>query len=129
MTEPGVLTRALVAETRLEVLLPRDHPLSTAGGVDLDSVRDARWIDAPDLRCWVPGATPPTATGRLRYRGTDLSLLARLVARGHGLALLPRGLAPDTAGVARLLLRTPDVVHRTELLVPRGRTEVLAALT
>ncbi|EXG81224.1 LysR family transcriptional regulator [Cryptosporangium arvum] len=128
VTEPGVLTRALIAETRLEVLLTADHPLATAGGVDLDSVRDARWIDAPDLRCDVPGAAAPTTTGRLRYRGTDLSLLARLVARGHGLALLPSGLAPETAGVARVPLVRPDVVHRTELLVPRGRADQLSAL-
>ncbi|WP_344653484.1 LysR family transcriptional regulator [Cryptosporangium japonicum] len=128
LTEPGVLTRALIAETRLEVLLTADHPLADADGLDLDSMRDARWIDAPDLRCDVPGTAAPSVTGRLRYRGTDLGLLARLVARGHGLALLPRGLAPDTPGVARVPMVHPDVVHRTELLVPRGRAEYLGAL-
>ncbi|TQS44006.1 LysR substrate-binding domain-containing protein [Cryptosporangium phraense] len=57
VTEPGVLTRCLVSEVRLLVLLPADHPLATLGRLDLESIRDARWIDAPDLRC-DPGRIP-----------------------------------------------------------------------
>ena len=118
-TEPGLFARHLVREVALEVLLPADHPLAGAGGVDLDVLRDARWLDAPHLRCdpsVVPGAWSPRPPGRVRYQGLDLATVTRLVAEGFGAALLPCGAAPRDVRVVGVPLRRPDVVHRTELL-------------
>lgn len=129
--EPGVLRRYRVAEVPLEVLLPAGHPLAGAPGVDLDALRDAHWLDAPALRCdpsLVPGGPPPATAGRLRYLGHDLTAVVRLVAGGHGLALLPAGAALDHPLVRRLAVRRPDVVHRVELLTLPARSAELAAL-
>lgn len=130
-TEPGLLHRQLVAELPMEVLLPAGHPLAGAGGVDLVMLRDALWLDAPLLPgdpSSVPGAARPRSGGRLRYLGWDLATVARLVASGFGLALLPAGSAPDVVGLARVVVRSPQVVHRSELLTVRGRVGTAAAL-
>jgi DNA-binding transcriptional LysR family regulator len=80
----------------------------------------------------VPGADHPPdpggAGGGLRYRGRDLAVLVRLVAAGHGLALLPTGAALDHPAVRRVPLRQPAVVHRTELLLVPGRVDELRGL-
>ncbi|TQS44005.1 hypothetical protein [Cryptosporangium phraense] len=55
-------------------------------------------------------------------------MLARLVADNQGLALVPTGRVPAVPGVTALPLHTPDVVHRTELLVPRARADSFAPL-
>jgi DNA-binding transcriptional LysR family regulator len=130
-TEPGVLARHPVTEVPLEVLLPIGHPLVAGAGLDLATLRDAHWIDAPELRCdpsVVPGATPPDRPRGVRYRGRDVSVLVRLVAEEHGLALLPAGLALEHPRVHRVPLRRPDVVHRTELLLVPGRADELRNL-
>jgi DNA-binding transcriptional LysR family regulator len=133
--EPGTLTRRLVAEEPLVVLLPRDHPLAGVGTLALDAVRDALWVDAPRLRCGpdaVPGARTDPTPARLRYDGTDVAAVTLLVAAGHGLALLPADLAPQHPAVAHVALRD-RLVHRVELLVVPGRAassaRLLSALT
>jgi DNA-binding transcriptional LysR family regulator len=126
LTEPGVLARHPVAEVGLEVLLPAGHPLAGCAGLDLATLRDAHWIDAPHLRCdpsVVPGAERPASRRGLRYQGRDLAVLVRLVAEERGMALLPAGLALAHPGVHRVPLTRPRVVHRTELLVVPGRQD------
>jgi hypothetical protein len=115
-----------VAEVGLEVLLPAGHPLAGCAGLDLATLRDARWIDAPHLRCdpsVVPGAERPASRRGLRYQGRDLAVLVRLVAEERGMALLPAGLALAHPGVHGVPLTRPRVVHRTELLVVPGRQD------
>lgn len=129
--EPGVLARHLVAEQPLRVLLPAGHPLAGSAGLDLASLRDAHWVDAPLLRCdpgAVPGHPPVPATGRLRYDGDDAAGLVRLVAHQLGLALLPEGLLVGHPGVAAVPLRSPAVVHRVELVHLPGRAEAVRPL-
>lgn len=124
-TEPGVLARRLVSEQPILVLLPTEHPLAPCAEVDLAMVRDARWIDAPHLRCdpsVVPGPTDPPTTGRLRYDSFDVAGLVRLVAHHLGLALLPQGLLVRHPGVVAVPLRAPSLRHRVELLHLPGRT-------
>ncbi len=129
--EPGVLARHLVAEQPLRVLLPAGHPLAGSAGLDLASLRDARWVDAPLLRCdpaAVPGHPPVPTSGRLRYEGDDVAGLVRLVAHQLGLALLPEGLLVDHPGVAAVPLRSPAVVHRVELVHLPGRADAVRPL-
>ena len=124
-SEPGVLTRRLVSEQPVLVLLPAAHPLAGCTAIDLAVLRDARWINAPHLRCdpgVVPGRPDPPATGRLRYDSHDLAGVFRLVAQHLGLALLPRGLLVGHPGVVAVPLRSPDLRHRVELLHLPGRT-------
>ena len=123
-TEPGVLTRRLVSEQPILALLPAAHPLAGCAEVDLAMLRDARWINAPHLRCdpgIAPGRSDPPATGRLRDDSYDLAGLFRLVAHLLGLALLPRGLLVHHPGVVAVPLRTPALRHRVELLHLPGR--------
>lgn len=54
----------------------------------------------------------------LTCEGGDLRLLIALVAAGHGLALLPAGLARHP-GLVEVPVRAPRIVHRTDLLHPR----------
>ena len=124
-TEPGVLVRRLVSEQPILALLPVAHPLAGCADVDLAVLRDARWINAPHLRCdpgIVPGSTGSPATGRLRYDSHDLAGLFRLVAHHLGLALIPQGLLVHHPGVAAVPLRSPALRHRVELLHLPGRT-------
>jgi DNA-binding transcriptional LysR family regulator len=99
-----------VAERPIRVVMPRAHPLAGREGLDLDDLSTARWIDAPDLSL-------PVRPGRasLRYTGTDLGGLTRLVAAGHGLAVLPQGATRDE-GIAEVRLTSPRLVHRIELV-------------
>jgi DNA-binding transcriptional LysR family regulator len=125
--EPGVLTRRLVSEQPLVALLPAAHPLAGCSEVDLAMLRDARWINAPHLRCdpsVIPGQSDSPATGRLRYDSHDLAGLVRLVAHHLGLALLPQGLLVQHPGVIAIPLRSSSIRHRVELLYLPGRTTI-----
>ncbi|MET9268487.1 LysR family transcriptional regulator [Kribbella sp. NPDC003557] len=87
-------------------------------GLALGDLADARWIDAPDLAAPLPALRAAAGSDALRpaftYNGTDLHTLLRLIASGHGLAVLPQSaITPDLAAVP---LTTPRLVHRTELL-------------
>jgi DNA-binding transcriptional LysR family regulator len=132
VTEPGVLARHLVDEQPLLVLLPTDHPLAGCADLDLAGLGDARWIDAPHLRCdpgAIPANPPAPTTARQRYDGYDVTGLLRLVAHRLGLALLPRGLLVHHPGVTAVAVRRPAVLHRVELLHLPGRAGAVRALT
>ncbi|MBW5486675.1 LysR family transcriptional regulator, partial [Streptomyces bambusae] len=60
----------------------------------------------------------PGRAAALRYDGTDTRALCALAAAGHGLALLPRGVAESAAAGVAVPLAAPRLVHRTELLAP-----------
>jgi DNA-binding transcriptional LysR family regulator len=120
LPDVGPLTVTGVAEERLVVALPPDHPLAARAGLRLADLIDADWLDAPDAA--TPLADLRTVAGpdgfrpSLTYRGTDVTTAAHLVAAGHGLALLPTSALPTHPTTAAVPLVSPNVVHRTELL-------------
>jgi DNA-binding transcriptional LysR family regulator len=136
LPDVGPLTATGVAEERLVVALPLDHPLAGRAGLRLADLIDADWLDAPDAA--VPLADLHTVAGpggfraSLTYRGTDVATLACLVAAGHGLALLPTAALPTHPATAGVPVTAPNVVHRTELLhatpVPPSVPPLVAAL-
>jgi len=142
LTNAVQLRTTPIAHEPLAVALPHNHPLATrttqpdphpnrasAGrpdlassrvrrGVSLGDLADARWIDAPDLAAPLPALRAAAGSDALRpaftYNGTDLRTLLKLIAAGHGLAVLPQSaVTPDLAAVP---LTTPRLVHRIELL-------------
>ncbi|MEV0590277.1 LysR family transcriptional regulator [Nonomuraea cavernae] len=125
LPDVGPLATVGVAEERLVVALPADHPLAGRAGLRLADLVDAHWLE-----------TTLCPLGRLRelagdgfrpglaYTGDDVHTVANLVAAGHGLTLLP---ASAGWGVP---LSAPRLVHRVELLhgaLPPGPAADLAA--
>jgi DNA-binding transcriptional LysR family regulator len=137
LPDVGPLTVTGVAEERLAVALPPDHPLAARAGLRLADLVDADWLDAPDAA--VPLTDLRAVAGgdhfhpSLTYRGTDVATVACLVAAGHGLALLPAAALPTHPATAAVPLTAPNVVHRTELLhatpVPRPVPPLKSALS
>jgi len=115
----GTLRTTAVAHEPLVVALPSDHPLAGRKRLSLHTLVDARWIDAPDLAAPLGDLRAATESDALRaaltYHGTDTLTLLELVAAGHGLAVLPSSITP-LPGVSTVLVDTPRLVHRTELL-------------
>ncbi len=104
-------------EEPLAVAAPLDHPLS-GHAIQIEVLVDARWIDAPGI-CAPLSELSAIARAEgfrsaLAYEGSDVNGLLSLVAAGHGLALLPERAL--NGGVARLPVRGPALVHRTEWL-------------
>jgi DNA-binding transcriptional LysR family regulator len=127
------LTTRGIGEEPVCVLLPSSHPLARRPGLRLGDLADARWLDAPGAG--LPLAHLPTASRgprlrtALRYEGTDLHTLTTLAAAGHGLTVLPRGIATGVPGTVAVPLVEPRLVHRTELVhggVLRGAAAALA---
>jgi DNA-binding transcriptional LysR family regulator len=122
-----VATRPL-GEQPLAVVVPRDHPLARRPGLRLADLADARWLDAPEaavplgrLRAAGGAGGPDGFRPALRYEGTDPEVLLALAAAGHGLTVLPLPFAAGVAtplGAAVVPLTAPQLVHRTELLLP-----------
>ncbi|RKE17935.1 LysR family transcriptional regulator [Streptomyces sp. TLI_171] len=111
----GPVRQVGLGEEPCAVALPADHPLRRRSHLDLAQLADAGWLDAPgiaapldDLRAATGLDAFPVRTG---YDGLDVPALLALCAAGHGLALLPRGLAPTA-----LPVRGPRLIHRRELL-------------
>jgi DNA-binding transcriptional LysR family regulator len=115
LADAGLLSSTAMAETPLVVALATDHPLRGRAGVDLDMLADAPWVVAPVLAGRGPVVPAPHAV----YDGDDLPTLLALVAAGLGAALLPASAGPFPDGVTAVPLRSPRLVHRTELLALR----------
>jgi DNA-binding transcriptional LysR family regulator len=96
-------------------VLASDHPLRGRPGIDLDMLTDAPWVVAPVLAGRGAAVPAPHAI----YDGDDLPTLLALVAAGLGAALLPASAGPLPDGVTAIPLRSPRLVHRTELLALR----------
>jgi DNA-binding transcriptional LysR family regulator len=111
LADAGLLSSTAMAETPLVVALATDHPLRGRPGVDLDMLTDAPWVTAPVLAGRGPVVPAPHAV----YDGDDVPTLLALVAAGLGAALLPASAGPFPDGVTAVPLRSPRLVHRTEL--------------
>ncbi len=105
----SVVGRDLLTEPLLAVL-PSSHQAPEA--VDLADLADADWVMPPETAacgnavrsaCRTAGFEP-----RVRWETDDLLLLARYVAAGHGVAVLPRlAVAVDVARVQTRPLQHP----------------------
>ncbi|MFE9552838.1 LysR family transcriptional regulator [Streptomyces sp. NPDC006692] len=136
LPDAGPMITLGIAEEPLAVLLPAGHPLAGRPALRLADLADARWIDAPDTA--VPLARLRSAAhsdgfrAQVAYSGTDLRGLGALVAAGHGLAALGLGAADGLPGAVGVPVSVPRLVHRTEIIHPRGPAqpvpELVAAL-
>ncbi|MCP2312602.1 LysR family transcriptional regulator [Kitasatospora paracochleata] len=135
LPDAGPLVTVAVAEEPLAVALPAAHPLARRPGLALADLADARWLDAPDVAMDLDRLRTVAGTdgfrAAARYRGGEVRGLLALVAAGHGLALLPATAAAGAADVAAVPLRSPRLVHRTELVhgsLPDGPAALLVRL-
>ena len=137
LLDAGLLQSSVLAQEPLVVGMAHDHPLARRSTIDLGTVIDAPWIDAPALTvdpARFARRSPVTepAHERLHYSGTDLATLLSLVGAGLGLALLPASACTNRADVVGVLLDAPPLVHRTEAMTLRSadaqRDQLLGAL-
>ncbi|MDT0266520.1 LysR family transcriptional regulator [Streptomyces sp. DSM 44915] len=98
----GVEARELARDRLVAVLAP-DHPLATAGQVSLRGLASEVFVDLPartagraqsDLAFSAAGLSREVA-----FEVTNVDYLARLVAEGLGIALLPAAYVPQLTGV------------------------------
>lgn len=133
--DAGLLRAVPLTESPLAVILPRDHPLATRASLDLASVLDAPWIDAPQLLTVAdPVRDRRRVPAALRYDGRDLRTLLELVGAGHGSVVLPAWVAPGpaprpaTGDVVAVPLGRPALVHRVEVLRLRTAAQLARSL-
>jgi molybdate transport repressor ModE-like protein len=133
----SLVARELCAEELVVVAPP--GKLARRGGVPLTALRGWRWVMPPDdAACGIAVRSACRAAGfepRIRWVTDDLLLLARAVAAGHGVAVLPRrAVAADIADVDVRRLKEPVLRRRLFAVVrssaaPRPVLQnVLAAL-
>ena len=122
----------------VDVAVPVDHRLAGRSGVRAADVVDEPWIGVPQGfpldRILTALATTAGNPARVRHRSVNFQLAERLVATGHGVALLPRHTTALHAVPGLVLLPVTDVRLRrhVEALVhpERGvRRAVRAVLT
>jgi DNA-binding transcriptional LysR family regulator len=125
-----VVTRELRSDP-LVVTVPADWtgPRRPA----LLDLADADWVIPPDdAACGVAVRTACRAAGfepRVRWTSDDMLVLARAVAAGHGVAVLPElSVAADVPGVDVRTLRDPRLERRLTAVV-RGAVATRPAIT
>ncbi|TDD26351.1 LysR family transcriptional regulator [Kribbella turkmenica] len=128
LPDVGLLRTSAVAQEGLAVVVPADHPIAGRKRLGLAALVDARWIDAPAVSAPLDDLRAAVETDSLRaalgYAGADVRTLLELVAAGHGLAVLPASVSVP-AGVAKVPVGSPRLVHRVELL--HGQLDSAAA--
>ena len=109
---PGLTVVPLMREP-LDVALPLSHPLAGQPWVRPSDVIGENWIappaDFPIDRALTAIGARAGAPVRIVRRTTHLPLTERLVARGHGVALLPRHTSADRAAGRFALVRLRDL--------------------
>jgi DNA-binding transcriptional LysR family regulator len=107
---PGHHTLSVVPLLRepIDVALPLDHPLGTLASVSPEDVIREPWIgvpkDYPIDRVLSAMAARVGVEPHVAYRTTSFPIIEKLVAAGHGIALLPRNTAlPHAPGNFRLV--------------------------
>jgi DNA-binding transcriptional LysR family regulator len=111
-TRPHLEVRPLLREP-LDVALPLDHPLAGRPRVTPADVIGEDWIvpppDYPIDRVLTAIAARAGAPARVVRRTTHLPLMEKLVARGHGVALLPRHTSRERAEGLLALVPLADI--------------------
>jgi DNA-binding transcriptional LysR family regulator len=109
---PGIEVRPLLREP-LDVALPLEHPLAGRARVTPRDVIDEDWIvpppEFPIDRVLTAIAARAGSPVRVVRRTTHLPLMEKLVARGHGIALLPRHTTRERAEGRLALLPLADI--------------------
>ena len=109
---PGLRVVPLLREP-LDVAVPLDHPLAERPHVTPADVIEEDWIapplDFPIDRVLSAIAARAGAPVRVVRRTTHLPLIEKLVARGHGVALLPRHTTREHAPAGLVLLPLRDL--------------------
>lgn len=125
----------------VDVAVPADHPLAGRAGVRAGDVVDEPWIGVPQGfpldRILTALATTAGRPAVVRHRSVNFQLAERLVAAGHGIALLPRYTTELHAVPGLVLLPVTDIALRRhvealvhpERGVRRAVRAVLAELT
>ena len=92
--QPALLVVRPLMREPLDVALPLDHPLASRSRLTPSDVIGEDWIapppDFPIDRVLTAVAARAGSPVRVVRRTTHLPLIEKLVARGHGIALLPR---------------------------------------
>jgi DNA-binding transcriptional LysR family regulator len=129
----GGLESHLLLTEPLLLVLPAGHP--AVEPVELDTLRDARWIAglagtqfgaALDYACRAAGFSP-----RIVHRADDALLFQALVASGLGIGLLPALACSGSSGVRFARTAPPPPSRHVSALVRRGgasRPALAAAL-
>jgi DNA-binding transcriptional LysR family regulator len=109
---PRIEVRPLLREP-LDVALPLHHPLAGRARVTPRDVIDEDWIAPPPEypidRVLTALAARAGSPVRVVRRTTHLPLMEKLVARGHGIALLPRHTTRERAEGRLALLPLADI--------------------
>jgi DNA-binding transcriptional LysR family regulator len=111
-SRPRLDVRPLMREP-LDVALPLDHPLARHARVTPRDVIDENWIvppaEYPIDRVLTAIAARAGSPARVVRRTTHLPLIEKLVAAGHGLALLPRHTTQERAEGRFALVPLADI--------------------
>lgn len=103
----------LLMREPMDVALPLDHPLARRARVTPRDVIGEDWIvpppDYPIERVLTAIAARAGAPARVVRRTTHLPLIEKLVARGHGIALLPRHTTQERAAGRFALVPLADI--------------------
>ncbi len=124
---PGGLTVVPLMREPMDVALPLNHPLAVQGWVTPADVIGEDWIGPPAGfpidRVLSAVSARAGAPVRVVRRTTHLPLTERLVARGHGIALLPRHTSAErSAGRFALVpLRDLQAGRHVEILMRPDR--------
>jgi DNA-binding transcriptional LysR family regulator len=131
--ESPELAVEVISESELRVAVPANHPLALSDVVDIEQLRDQRWIASPSSAGEVLLGVWPGLGGRPRVAHSTRDWLAklRLVAAGCGLTTVPRSmssLVPE--GVKIMPVRGGPRETRRILVarIPGRRSEELRAV-
>lgn len=120
----GLVTRVLAREP-IDVALPADHPLAARSSLTPADLAGTTWIGVPvgypfdAILMAVEHALGMPLVRRVRVR--DNRLVESLVARGAGLALLPRFTTPPTPGLLTRPLAQVGATRRVVALLRPDR--------
>lgn len=119
----GTVSSVLLDEPVL-LWLPSSHPLATREWIGLRELRDEPWIASPPLSTCAELLAHAAASAGFAPRVVatcgEYRSIARLVAAGHGVSLVPRlALTAADVDIAVVALR-PQVIRRLTVLLRAG---------
>jgi DNA-binding transcriptional LysR family regulator len=131
--ETPELTVEVVSESDLHVAVPANHPLAFSDAIDIEQLRDQRWIASPSSAGEILLGVWPGLGGRPRVAHSTRDWLTklRLVEAGCGLTTVTRSMAavvPD--GVRVLPVRGGPIETRRVLMarMPGRRSDAVRAV-